>query len=75
MVDSFTHFTVLTATKTLGAPEVEKALCHMFAHFGGPIEIYSDGRGSFDSNKLNEVACLMNLKRRFSLPFPQPLMG
>ena len=75
MVDSFTHFTMLTATKTLGPPEVEKALRQMFGRFGGPIEIYSDGHGSFDNNKLNEVARLMNLKRRFSLAYSSTSHG
>jgi len=75
MVDSFTHFTMLTATKTLGPPEVELALRQMFGRFGGPIEIYSDGHGSFDNNKLNEVARLMNLKRRFSLAYSSTSHG
>jgi len=30
---------MLTATKTLGAPEVEEALQLMFRRFGGPMEI------------------------------------
>ena len=67
MVDACTHFTMLAATKTLGAPEVEEALCQMFGRFEGPMEIYSDGNDSFDNNKFNEVARLMNLKRCFSL--------
>jgi hypothetical protein len=35
IVDSFTHFTMLTATKSLGAPDVEEALQLMFGRFGG----------------------------------------
>jgi hypothetical protein len=47
----------------------------MFGRFGGPIEIYSDGHGSFDNNKLNEVARLMNLKRRFGLAYSSTSHG
>jgi hypothetical protein len=74
-LDSFTHFTMITATKTLGVPEVEEAHQMMFGHFGGPMEMCSDGHGNFHNNKLNEVACLMSLERRFSLAYSSTSHG
>jgi hypothetical protein len=57
---------MLTATKDLGAKEVEKALQQMFGRFGGPTEIYSDGHGSFTGGELTDTARLMDTKRRFA---------
>ena len=64
VIDSFTRFTWLFATKSTTTKEVRESLAFLFAMFGNPKEIISDRGTAFTSNEFESFVQERNVYHR-----------
>ena len=67
--DYATHYPEAIAPPSVEAPRVAKELVNLFSHVGVPDEILTDQGTNFMSSLLEEIYCLLHIKRIRTTPY------